>query len=60
MEIMERRKYFDILKGMAIFFVVVGHASYLLSDYVYTYHLALFFSFRAFCTMRRNMVMILF
>lgn len=43
MEIMERRKYFDILKGMAIFFVVVGHASYLLSDYVYTYHLALFF-----------------
>lgn len=43
-EIQNRRKYFDVIKEIAIILVVVGHATNdLFHCYAYTYHLALFF-----------------
>lgn len=43
-ELMDKRHYFNVLKGFAIFLVVVGHATGgLVHEYAYSYHLALFF-----------------
>lgn len=44
MEKIEKINYFNVLKGIAIFLVVVGHAtSGMIHEYTYSYHLALFF-----------------
>lgn len=44
MEMKREREYFNIVKGIAIILVVIGHATNdLLHTYAYTYHLALFF-----------------
>ncbi len=40
---MERDQYWDIVKGLGIIAVVVGHTGSPLMPYVYMYHLALFF-----------------
>jgi fucose 4-O-acetylase-like acetyltransferase len=39
----ERHQYWDIMKGLGIVAVVVGHSGSPLTPFVYTYHLALFF-----------------
>jgi fucose 4-O-acetylase-like acetyltransferase len=40
---MERQRYWDILKGLGIIAVVVGHSGSPLVPFVYMYHIALFF-----------------
>lgn len=39
----ENRKYWNILKGIGILFIVMGHASSIFSRFVYLFHLPLFF-----------------
>lgn len=40
----EKKQYFNVLKGIAIFLVVVGHTTGgFIKNYCYSYHLALFF-----------------
>lgn len=38
-----RDKYWDIVKGIGIVSIVIGHSCEFLSPYVYLYHLAIFF-----------------
>ena len=35
----ENRKYWNILKGIGILFIVMGHASSIFSRFVYLFHL---------------------
>lgn len=39
---MERSKYYDIVKGLGIISIVIGHSCYFAYKYVYIYHLAIF------------------
>ena len=39
----QRESYWDVVKGIAIVSIVIGHAVDFLSPYVYLYHLAIFF-----------------
>ena len=45
MEIQERKKYIDILKGIGIFYVILGHVTHtsFLFRYIYSFHMPLFF-----------------
>ena len=40
---MPRNNYWDCVKGIAILSVILGHGFQITHDFVYTYHLALFF-----------------
>jgi fucose 4-O-acetylase-like acetyltransferase len=40
---MQRQQYWDILKGLGIIAVVIGHSGSPLVPFVYMYHIALFF-----------------
>lgn len=41
---MKRMVYWDVVKGVAIAAIVTGHASAVLHDFAYTWHLAIFFN----------------
>lgn len=57
MEIQERKKYIDILKGIGIFYVILGHVTHtsFLFRYIYSFHMPLFFSYRGCCLFLRSM-----
>lgn len=63
---MERDVYIDILKGMGIISIVIGHSSWILSinrvrfpiePFVYSYHLMLFYLLQA-CALRKSILWI--
>lgn len=39
----KRDNYIDLLKGIAIFLVVLGHHDTVLKKYIYSFHMQLFF-----------------
>lgn len=45
----ERNEIIDILKGLGIIFMVAGHAAFPLTDFVYLFHMAIFFIASGYC-----------
>lgn len=39
----DRNSYIDAIKGLGIFLVVLGHHKTILSEYIYSFHMPLFF-----------------
>ena len=49
-----RNPYIDCTKGIAIILVVVGHSGFPYSDWIYLFHMALFFMCSGYCYTEKN------
>ena len=49
-----QRDYWNILKGIGAFCVVLGHCAMPVQNFVYLFHVPLFFLSQAICIMSKN------